>query len=159
MLQSWPQLQKDFELILIGVVDDSFRDVFQDGIRIIPPLLQSDLHAGLANYDIGMAMDLTGRDSNRDIALTNKILAYYQAGLYIMATNTAAQKDFMNRHPGHGIVFKQDDRALFLSAILAIKNDIIRIRAGSLKRYQDAYADNWENESGKLVHMWKESLH
>ena len=105
LLSEWSKIQENFELTLIGSSDLAFSRYIPDGIKIIQPVSQIELHEQLAQYDIGLALDLTNRDVNRDIALTNKILAYYQAGLYILATDTAAQKDFITHHPDSGRTF------------------------------------------------------
>jgi hypothetical protein len=158
LLSEWSKIKDDFELTLIGSADQTFSDNFQDGIKIIRPLPQIELHEQLGGYDIGLALDLTGRDLNRDIALTNKILAYYQAGLYILATDTAAQNEFIDQHPGAGKLFSQNDNASFLTAMRDIRGNIGQIRSGSIRRYQEAAKHSWEIESIKLRETWNQIL-
>jgi hypothetical protein len=158
ILTEWKELAEDFELTLVGSVDQTFTEVFQDGIQILSPLPQVKLHELLGAYDAGLAFDLTSRDFNRDIALTNKILAYYQAGLYILATDTAAQRDFMQQYPGSGMLFLQNNRSSFLASLQYVRENIVAIRSGSGKRYQDASVNSWENESCKLKRAWEEGM-
>jgi hypothetical protein len=158
LLSEWKELEKDFELTLIGSVDQTFREAFGNGIQIMNPLPQIKLHELIGKYDVGLALDLSSRDLNRDLALTNKILAYYQAGLYILATDTAAQKEFLQKHPASGMLFSQNDRGSFLTSLQRIRESITEIRSGSLKRYENASADSWENESRKLKTVWEASL-
>jgi glycosyltransferase involved in cell wall biosynthesis len=155
ILSNWDQLAADFDLTLIGNTDPKFLEQIPKGIQIEDPLPQTELHAKLRDYDVGLALDLSTRDLNRDLALTNKILAYYQAGLYILATNTAAQRDFILQHPGIGEIFLQNDPASFLSVARNIQNQIESIRLESLARYQKAGTNSWERESDKLKRNWE----
>jgi hypothetical protein len=117
------------------------------------------LHASLSEYDIGLALELSSRDLNKDIALSNKMHAYYQAGLYILATDTAAQKDFIDSHPASGKTFSQISPESFLSVMEDILKNITKIRSGSLSRYQSAAKQSWETESGKLKDIWEKTFH
>jgi glycosyltransferase involved in cell wall biosynthesis len=158
LLSAWKELSEDFELTLVGSIDPTFRDAFQSEIEIIKPLSQIKLHALLGEYDVGLALDLTSRDFNRDIALTNKILAYYQAGLYTLATDTAAQEAFIKQYPGCGLLFSQNDRNSFLVSLGKIRDHIVDIRQGAAERYRNASANNWEKESYKLKTLWTEAV-
>ena len=158
ILAAWDSLKKDFELTLVGNAEHGLKEIIREGIEIVPPLQQSALHELLSRYDIGLALELTGRDKNRDIALTNKILAYYQAGLYILATDTAAQKDFIDGHPGTGKLFPQNDGRSLLNAMKEIQENIIHIRSGAINRFHDAVVNSWEHESGKLKDVWASTL-
>lgn len=133
ILSEWGDLKEYCELTFIGNPGNDLNGSMQPGINIIPPMSQSELHVQLSRYDIGLALDLTDRDINRDIALTNKILAYYQAGLYILGTDTAAQTDFINQHPGSGILFSQTEGGAFKKAMAEIRNRIGEIRTNALK--------------------------
>jgi glycosyltransferase involved in cell wall biosynthesis len=158
MLPVWHKLKNDFELSLIGKADQSFKMIFQDGIKIFPPLPQAALHEQLSQYDVGLALELTSRDLNRDIALTNKMFAYYQAGLYILATDTSAQQDFIHKHPGSGKLFLQKDGESLLAAMNDIHMRIEDIRNGSLERYRTAAAYGWEIESNKIKEIWNQAI-
>ena len=158
VLSHWDSLKEYFELTLIGTASVSLDGMFQAGIRIIPPLPQRELHQMLGSFDVGLAFELTNRDINRDIALTNKLLAYFQAGLYILTTDTAAQVDFMKQNPNAGMSFSQISPESFLNAMKDIRNNITQIRLGSLKRYENAVNHNWEKESEKLREIWNQIL-
>lgn len=58
----------------------------------------------LADYDEGLAIEVESNDYNRQICLTNKIFSYLQSGLYILATNTPAQEQFMTSHHKNGMM-------------------------------------------------------
>jgi hypothetical protein len=77
-------------------------------LQIIETIPQAGLNKYICSFDIGLAIEQKTSDFNRDICLTNKIFAYSQAGLYILATNTSAQKLFMEEHAGLGVVSGQN---------------------------------------------------
>ena len=158
ILPVWESLKDDFELTLIGGSSNEMEGILQEGILLLPPLPQPELHARLSQYDIGLALELTHRDINKDSALSNKMLAYYQAGLYILATDTAAQSHFINQHPLSGKLFSQKDNEGFLKAIAFVRENISDIRSGSLQRYRQAAVHSWEIESGKLKTIWERIL-
>lgn len=147
----------DIELTLIGNLNSNFRTAIQledySNVKIIPPVTQLELHKLLSGFDIGLALELSDRDQNRDIALTNKIMAYFQAGLFILATDTRGQTAFINDHPEHGILINQ-----VAANIQAVFGRLIRqqedIRNRSQERFTVAQKFSWEEEQKKLVTIW-----
>ncbi len=153
------------ELTLIGLMNKEFEEnilkPFQQTIikknKIIlnsfKPLSQNELHKELANHDIGLALELNKTDFNRQLCLTNKIFTYAQAGLYILATDTVAQKQFIYSHPDFGTITIQSnhDMGNAISEILQKRKDI---KNRAKERYEKAKAFSWEYESQKLVDVW-----
>jgi glycosyltransferase involved in cell wall biosynthesis len=111
----------------------------------------------LGNYDIGLAIEDGSVNINRDICLTNKIWSYFQSGLFIFATNTAAQNEFMNQHHQHGLVTAINEND-FYSNILNLINNAEQIKINQARRYENAQLFSWENESKKLIALWEEIL-
>lgn len=156
ILDIWEQLKPDFELTLIGKLDQQFYDAHlksHPDIILVPPMKQTDLHIFLSQSDIGLAIDVGGEDKNRQLVITNKILAYYQAGLYIVATDTPAQQQFINEHPAHGMVIAQHTGNA-LKKIAAIASSRAVIRNDAEARFNAAASFNWENQCGVLVKAW-----
>lgn len=157
VLSSWDKLKFNFQLTLIGKLDNDFHEKYiskHHDIIIKGPLLQEDLHKELFLYDIGLAIDVDKDDYNRSIAITNKMLAYFQAGLYIVATDTPAQQEFIKINPDHGVMVKQDSISMFnaLSNIFECKKEI---RKNSELRFVHASLFSWETESEKLEYVWR----
>ena len=156
ILEIWEALKHNFELTLIGNLDQQFYEQYLKGlteINLVPPMVQSELHKHLSQFDIGLAIDVDGEDDNRKLVITNKILAYYQAGLYIVATNTPAQHQFINDNAEHGIIIEQTPEAA-LKSLTALFETKAEIRKSAIKRFETASAFNWENESGLLAKIW-----
>ena len=111
------------------------------------------LQKELSKYDVGLAIEDVSADLNRNICLTNKIWSYFQAGLFIMAADTAAQKLFIEEHPLHGIctpLAKESLYVLFEKLVNAKES----IRSLKKERFGNASLVNWENESRVLIKEW-----
>lgn len=144
------------ELHLIGNLSQKFaqhhlRD-YLNFIKIHPPTSQVELNLSLAQYDIGLALEINSEDHNRQICLTNKIWAYFQSGLYIYASNTPAQKQFLKDHNKNGIVIKINESEM-KKAIEDILVNIKQIRKHKKERFQNALNYSWEKEFIKLQQL------
>ncbi len=155
-----PILEKYAQFIsleLVGRMDSIFYEQFIQSnvswIKITEPLNQVALHQYLSQFDIGLAIEMNAADYNREIALTNKIIAYFQSGLYIFSTNTKAQSAFLCYQSEHGICVGQSNKELKdgLEFVLLHKNEILHNKQ---KRFQQAKSFDWETESEKLVFKW-----
>ena len=108
---------------------------------------QEALHDFLNQMDIGLALENTAADHNRNICLTNKILAYAQAGLYIFATDTYGQSQFLNSLDyDAGIILKT-------SLEEALKNLNTQVLSTPIKvnRWQQAKLYSWDEEQLKIT--------
>lgn len=154
------QVDFDYEVTLIGNFNDKeFENELKQNKHLIfiEPLTQKELHTKLSEYDIGLSLELNSTDLNRNYALTNKLFAYLQSGLFVLATDTPAQKDFMNKNTGFGMLTGQTPDEI-LKAVNYIKSNIKDIRTGSIKRFHEAKKFAWENESKKLIEIWGKIL-
>lgn len=147
-------------LHLYGNADSSFCDEWIKGIPNIvlhEALPQQELHKELYLYDIGLALEKPASNLNRDLCITNKILAYYQAGLYILASSTSAQDDFIKSNPAAGKICILDTASLSiaLQGLIATQQSI---RSSAINRFATAGQQNWERESEKLLNNWKQVL-
>ncbi len=156
VLSVWSKLKNNFQFTLIGKIDQEFYDHYiyhHTDIKILNPLSQQELHKSLSKYDIGLAIDVENDDYNRKLAITNKILAYFQSGLYIVATDTPAQIQFLNSHSDHGVIVKQNEESMLqiMQNIYYLKD---QIRKRNLVRYERALNLSWEKESEKVLKSW-----
>ncbi|MDP4271966.1 MAG: hypothetical protein Q8909_17870, partial [Bacteroidota bacterium] len=121
-------------------------DSFKAPVKVEAPLSQTELHNRISEFDVGLALELSNTDFNRQLCLTNKIYAYAQAGLYILATDTPAQKQFINDNSNRGCVISQDKQSVYevLNSLITNKQTI---RESSIERYREAYQISWEKDS------------
>lgn len=152
-------------LTLIGDIDSRFhKQILQPALKsvsaikieIIPPMNQSELHKNLANYDVGLALE-PGKDLNNNLAISNKIIAYAQAGLYILATDTPAQNQFMKEDTERGLVCGQstDDMIKALKHLVSANE---KIKSNAMQRFEKGKELAWEKEQEKLVNIWNDYL-
>jgi len=122
-----------------------------ENIHIHQPMPQEELHEFLAGMDIGLALEDKQSDGNRDICLTNKFLAYAQAGLYIFATDTFGQKHFLNQL---GMNAGKIINASLRDAINNLDKRVLAIDARR-DRWERAKAFSWEKQSEVLLEVMK----
>lgn len=111
------------------------------------PMSQKNLHHFICKMDIGLALEDIKSDENRNICLTNKILSYAQAGIYIFATDTFGQKDFLESLPYKAGEIINTDLVNLLS------NFNQQVLLDKKSRILSARFLCWENESNKLIKL------
>lgn len=147
-----------FHLTLIGELRERFLSEELKNrkyISIEPALPQTDLLRRISDFDAGLAIERNDADFNRDLCLTNKIWTYFQAGLYILATPTAAQQQFIKQFPEHGRL-SGNNQDSFYELLCFVKRHIEDIRKGKFRRFDSAIAFSWERESTVLLNVWQQ---
>lgn len=149
------EMQDTVELHLFGSLDAVFFQGFEDAKNVVihPPVSQQLLHQRLMEFDIGLALEIPV-DQNREYCLTNKLLAYMQAGLFIIGTNTEAQVSFLKQFPSHGTLFDYQDPSGFSEKLQASLKNITGIRNEKNLRFDVNETFNWETESAGLKEQW-----
>lgn len=146
----------NIELHLIGNLNPVF---YESALSKIPniiihgPMSQQALHALLGDFDIGLALE-PAKDENNELAISNKMLAYLQAGLFVVASNTKAQESYLDEMPDNGTCFniKKNDAGIVLKKILG---EIDTIRRQRKTRYKCFQNKNWEHASTRLLKAWE----
>ena len=143
----------DISLTIIGEMDLLFKSTLNpeiiENVTFLPSIPQKKLHSSLAEFDVGLALELDSADENRHYCLTNKILAYAQAGLYILATDTPAQKLFIQEDSKRGIICRQSSENI-AEALKILVEAKERVRANAYDRYMKAKNLSCENNSIEL---------
>lgn len=102
-------------------------------------------------HHIGLASEFA-HNQNRDLCLTNKLFMYLLAGNAILATDTSAQKYFLEENQGIGSLYKQEN-AIDLSSVLKnyIDNpELLDIhRKNALQLGKERY--NWNIEKEQFL--------
>lgn len=144
------------ELHLYGKLNTAFYDIYLKdvpNVKINEPIEQQALHKELSKFDIGLALE-SGSDRNRQLCITNKILAYFQAGLYIVASETLAQSAFIDQFAGNGICVDLNQPFEIENTFNDLINNEVKIKTSSENRYLLAGKQNWENESALILKQW-----
>lgn len=153
------ELDEYFDLTLIGNLRSGFYKKYVEGksyISIIPPLSQSELNKKLGEFDIGLAIESLGSDENRNICLTNKIWSYFQAGLFIIASNTVSQNMFLKQFNDHGIIVNLADKERLKKYFSNVYSRWSDLSSQKQTRFEVAKSSSWENEAESLKIQWKE---
>lgn len=147
------EFSEQIELHLIGNLYKDFEDeyikLYQSFIKTHSPLPQKSLNLKLAEFDIGLALETESKDYNRQICLTNKIWSYLQSGLFIFATNTPAQKVFLETHKNCGTLISSNQKRIKKDIGEMIAN-IEGIRSQKASRFNYSRKFSWEKEQQKL---------
>lgn len=107
LVESLHQLDVPVRLMLVGDCADQYKEylerIFPSGkghvLELKKPVPHEELHALLADCDIGLALEQRFPES-RNKTITNKVLQYLQAGLKVLATDTDGQKEVSSCLPG-----------------------------------------------------------
>lgn len=138
---------KHVEFHLIGNANQDFINSQSLGsnIKLHGSMTQEELHKFISHMDIGLALE-PGKDFNNTIALSNKVIAYAQAGLYILATNTFGQSQFLNSldYKAGSII-----KTSLLMELKHINEALLDLPAKTM-RWEKAKAFSWNNEQIKL---------
>jgi glycosyltransferase involved in cell wall biosynthesis len=101
--------------------------------------------------DIGMASE-TGTPYNRDICLTNKIFTYIQSGLFVIASDTTAQKEYISNNPSVGRVYHKGNSASLASILNYYADNRKELEASKQSNYDLGQSHiNWETEQEKYI--------
>jgi len=140
---------------LFGNLNDDFKNRYiagKKGIIMGGVWPQVTLHQSLGNYDIGLAIE-PGKDLNNELALSNKLLAYLQSGLYVLATDTREQLLFMENHTVSGVIVKKDFSDLEVT-LLKLFSGLKELRNKRENRFMHAQQFTWEKSAGVLAKKW-----
>jgi glycosyltransferase involved in cell wall biosynthesis len=107
LFKALPYLEAAVEVHLRGRCDESTRRWIESMIPVEMAKRQVFIHetvpndkllSRIAEHDIGLSLEYTDIPS-RNLSITNKLFQYLQAGLAVIATDTAGQREVMQKCP------------------------------------------------------------
>lgn len=122
-------------------------------VEFLPLVSPDDLPALIARHHIGLALELPDIPS-RDLTITNKILQYLNAGLAVVASDTAGQREVLAREPEAGVIVNTRDTRAFsasLESLLADRTALARRRRAARTLAERCYC--WEIEAPRRLAM------
>lgn len=160
--------QTDIKLSLLGKINDADKSYFihisekagldKKQLIFIPPIPPDEIFKVANNYDIGLALE-PGFCLNNDIALSNKIFAYLISGLTVIASETTAQKKFLNDYPEVGRTYRigaVEELANLISMYYYDRNLLYKAKLASSALAKEKM--NWEVESKKFIDLIHKTL-
>ncbi|MEQ9370295.1 MAG: glycosyltransferase [Coleofasciculus chthonoplastes F3-SA18-01] len=159
LFQALPYLHIPVEIHLRGNYPESARQwleplvtsEWRDRIFIHPTVPNAELLSRIAEHDIGLALEYTDIPS-RNLTVTNKLFQYLQAGLAVIATDTAGQREILSQQPAIGrLIPSQNPVALAqaLKDLLCTPEKLNTTKANSLKVAQENFS--WEYQVKVLI--------
>ena len=151
-------LDFDFSLNLLGNIRDKAyvqslleKSIHKEKINLMDPVSPDQVFKVASAFDIGIAAEIPYYE-NRNICLTNKIFTYLLAGNCILASDTDAQKDFMDTYRDIGLLYKYNDAEELANQIKRLYHDKAFLKTCKVNALALAENSmNWEIESKKLT--------
>lgn len=124
----------------------------------LDPIPEEDLFQLSAQQDIGLALE-PGFSPNNNMALSNKIFTYLLAGNAVIASDTDAQKQFMEQYPGIGRVYPIGDAQALAQIIRHYHENREELEATRRRAWELARTElNWEKEQTKFLQLIEHAL-
>ena len=156
---AWVKTQNPSRVYLLGDERPGYRAQL---LSRLPPSRRSDVHfiplvtpeqlpLTLAEFDLGLALEPQW-PRNRDVTISNKIFQYMNAGLALVATDTAGQSEVMRAAPDSGLLITPHETTEFAHRLDTLLGDPARLRA--MQAASRAAAEHrfcWEHEAPVVV--------
>lgn len=168
IFKALPYLQTAVEVHLRGEIDEDGRRWIQNitpsgwtekkRIFIHETVNNRELLSRIAEHDIGLALEQIEVPS-RNLTVTNKLFQYLQAGLAVVATDTAGQREVMRKCTAAGRLVRVNDPLALAESL----NDLL-CNPGALEAAKSAALDAaknefcWEKQSGLLLRASERAL-
>ena len=118
----------------------------------------TELLSRITEHDIGFAGE-TPAVRSRDLTVTNKILYYLLAGLAVLASDTAGQREVATQAPGGVFLYPSGDTpalAARLDALLESADALRQAKAAALGAAERTFC--WERQEQALLESIKRAL-
>jgi glycosyltransferase involved in cell wall biosynthesis len=156
---AWAKTTHPSQVYLLGDERPDYREKLlgrlpparRGDVHFIPLVTPEQLPNKLAEFDIGLALEPRW-PLNRNITITNKILQYLNAGLAVVATDTAGQQEVMRAAPDSGLLITAHETTEYAERLDALLGDRARLRATQLAARAAAVREFcWEQETPRLL--------
>jgi hypothetical protein len=157
----------EIELTLLGNCSPEMseyftREAINNGVNprrlnFMPTVSEPDIVEVASKFHIGLAVEVP-YIANRKYCLTNKVFMYLLAGNAIIFSNTQAQEQFLQHHPGIGSLFNNGDVEQLASILTAYCNHTELLNNQRQAAYQVGQTFNWDTEREHLLALVKAKL-
>jgi glycosyltransferase involved in cell wall biosynthesis len=131
---------------------------YRSRVFVHPPVRNAELLSRIAEHDIGFAGEPKSPLS-RDVTVTNKILQYLLAGLAVIASDTAGQREIADQATGAITIYPAGDSRALAGVVRGLVLSPERLAAGK----QDALSAakrrfSWELIEPELIGSFRKAL-
>jgi len=166
LFQALPKVQLPLEIHLRGKYTQAARswlepqipESWRDRVFIHDTVPNDQLPACIAEHDIGLALEQANPPS-RNLTITNKLFQYLQAGLAVIATDTAGQREVFQQCPPIGHLIPCQNPSALAEAI----NDLTQT-SQHLKTVKDAVRHTfsqhfcWNDQHKRIIYAAEQAL-
>jgi len=165
-LVAWGRTAQASQCHLLGEARPGYREHLlgllpaarQPDLIFLPPVPPHELPGKLAQFDLGLALEARTPPS-RDVTITNKILQYLNAGLAVIATDTAGQREVLQAAPECGRLISTADPAQLaskLDALIADRAGLRSMQHAARKAAEQHFC--WEKDRLRLLAAVNDAL-
>jgi glycosyltransferase involved in cell wall biosynthesis len=166
LISSLPLLKHDAEIHLRGKPVSGFEnwikhrspEAWRGRIMVHGLVSNGELLSRIAEHDIGFAGE-TPLIRSRDLTVTNKILYYLLAGLAVVASDTAGQREVATQAPGGVFLYPPGDApalAARLNTLLGSADALRQAKSAALASAEETFC--WERQEKALLESIKRAL-
>jgi len=166
LFQALSHLKTPVEIHLRGNYPESYRrwleplvpSGWRDRLFIHPTVPNAELLSRIAEHDIGLALESSDIPS-RNLTVTNKLFQYLQAGLAVIATDTAGQREILSHRPASGRLIPSNNPLVLARALedlLQTPDKLNTAKAAALQAAEQQFC--WERQANKLLQVAELSL-
>jgi len=159
LFQALPHLHIPVEIHLRGNYPESARQwleqlvtsEWRDRIFIHPTVPNVELLSRIAEHDIGLALEIP-YCFNKQFTTSNKLFQYLQAGLAVIATDTAGQREILSQQHAIGRLIPNNDPVALAQALkdlLCNSEKFAAAKAASLEAAKERFC--WEKQAEILL--------
>ncbi len=166
MMSAWARTTQPSRLFLLGDERPGFCEYLRHrlpaerrgDLQVIPLVTPEQLPGKLAEFDIGLALE-PKHPVNRNITITNKLFQYFNAGLAVIATDTAGQREVMRAAPDTGLLVQAHETTQLAVQLDELLGNPARLRAMQLAARAAAEREFcWEREAPVLLAAVEQAL-
>ncbi len=159
LFQALPHLTAQVEIHLRGNYPESARQwleplvpsEWRDRLFIHPTVPNAELLSRISEHDIGLALEIP-YCFNKQFTASNKLFQYLQAGLAVIATDTAGQREILSQWSAIGRLIPSNDPlalAQALEDLLQTPDKLAVAKAAALQAAKEQFC--WEQQAEILL--------
>jgi glycosyltransferase involved in cell wall biosynthesis len=160
-----PHVQSPVAVHLRGNCPNLYRDwlisiipaAWQDQIFLHDTVPNQELPMRIAEHDIGLALEIP-YCLNKQFTTSNKLFQYLQAGLAVIATDTAGQREVLQACPQAGQLIASDDPKSLAQAINHWVQHPKQLMIAKQAATQTSAALAWATQADRLIQRAAEAL-
>jgi len=165
-IDAWSLMDSPSRLRLLGDSSENYRSALEARVpagrrhqlEFTALVTPAELPGILAQHDIGLALE-PDVPVNKDLTISNKILQYLNAGLAVLATATAGQREVLDKAPGAGELINLSNAptlARHLDELIRAPDRLMAMRRAARRAAETTFC--WEQQAPQLLALVESAL-